>query len=152
MKHLASLFTTFSDLRWYQIMCFMYVSSGSDHLREKDGLWAVLVWLSILAARKQSVEEIVRDHWAKFGRHYYCRWEKWGKDTGIYAVDGTILLQLQLVYPCSALLRCAFPLYTEWKSATDCHSSIGRFFMMRKQQKLFTYWRSSVYMSLLVYK
>ncbi|KAJ7419193.1 phosphoglucomutase-like protein 5 [Willisornis vidua] len=50
-------------------------SSRSDHLREKDGLWAVLVWLSILAARKQSVEEIVRDHWAKFGRHYYCRFD-----------------------------------------------------------------------------
>ncbi|NXO32910.1 PGM5 protein, partial [Cisticola juncidis] len=49
--------------------------TGSDHLREKDGLWAVLVWLSILAARKQSVEEIVRDHWAKFGRHYYCRFD-----------------------------------------------------------------------------
>ncbi|XP_012497044.1 PREDICTED: phosphoglucomutase-like protein 5 [Propithecus coquereli] len=48
---------------------------GSDHLREKDGLWAVLVWLSIIAARKQSVEEIVRDHWAKFGRHYYCRFD-----------------------------------------------------------------------------
>uniref|UniRef100_A0A8C2NLW4 Phosphoglucomutase 5 n=1 Tax=Capra hircus TaxID=9925 RepID=A0A8C2NLW4_CAPHI len=49
--------------------------TGSDHLREKDGLWAVLVWLSIIAARKQSVEEIVRDHWAKFGRHYYCRFD-----------------------------------------------------------------------------
>ncbi|XP_049751179.1 phosphoglucomutase-like protein 5 [Loxodonta africana] len=49
--------------------------TGSDHLREKDGLWAVLVWLSILAARKQSVEEIVRDHWAKFGRHYHCRFD-----------------------------------------------------------------------------
>ncbi|KAM7076444.1 phosphoglucomutase-like protein 5 isoform X1 [Ciconia boyciana] len=49
--------------------------TGSDHIREKDGLWAVLVWLSILAARKQSVEEIVRDHWAKFGRHYYCRFD-----------------------------------------------------------------------------
>ncbi|NWQ70373.1 PGM5 protein, partial [Neopipo cinnamomea] len=49
--------------------------TGSDHLREKDGLWAVLVWLSILASRKQSVEEIVRDHWAKFGRHYYCRFD-----------------------------------------------------------------------------
>ncbi|XP_054253474.1 phosphoglucomutase-like protein 5 [Indicator indicator] len=49
--------------------------TGSDHLREKDGLWAVLVWLSILAARKQSVEEIVRDHWTKFGRHYYCRFD-----------------------------------------------------------------------------
>ncbi|NWX11695.1 PGM5 protein, partial [Aegotheles bennettii] len=49
--------------------------TGSDHLREKDGLWAVLAWLSILAARKQSVEEIVRDHWAKFGRQYYCRFD-----------------------------------------------------------------------------
>nr|XP_042706557.1 phosphoglucomutase-like protein 5 isoform X2 [Chrysemys picta bellii] len=50
-------------------------STGSDHLREKDGLWAVLVWLSIIAARKQSVEQIVRDHWTKFGRHYYCRFD-----------------------------------------------------------------------------
>uniref|UniRef100_A0A5F9C2Y0 Phosphoglucomutase 5 n=1 Tax=Oryctolagus cuniculus TaxID=9986 RepID=A0A5F9C2Y0_RABIT len=49
--------------------------TGSDHLREKDGLWAVLVWLSIIAARKQGVEEIVRDHWAKYGRHYFCRFD-----------------------------------------------------------------------------
>uniref|UniRef100_A0A8C9FNM4 Phosphoglucomutase 5 n=1 Tax=Pavo cristatus TaxID=9049 RepID=A0A8C9FNM4_PAVCR len=54
---------------------FFVFLNWSDHLREKDGLWAVLVWLSILAARKQSVEEIVRDHWAKFGRHYYCRFD-----------------------------------------------------------------------------
>ncbi|MGH0182759.1 UNVERIFIED_CONTAM: hypothetical protein FKN15_010670 [Acipenser sinensis] len=47
--------------------------AGSDHIREKDGLWAVLTWLSIMAARKQSVEEIVRDHWARLGRNYYCR-------------------------------------------------------------------------------
>lgn len=46
---------------------------GSDHIREKDGLWSVLMWLSIMAARKQTVEQIVREHWAKFGRHYYCR-------------------------------------------------------------------------------
>uniref|UniRef100_A0A8D0GSL4 Phosphoglucomutase 5 n=1 Tax=Sphenodon punctatus TaxID=8508 RepID=A0A8D0GSL4_SPHPU len=49
--------------------------TGSDHIREKDGLWAVLVWLSIMAARKQSVEEIVTEHWTKFGRHYYCRFD-----------------------------------------------------------------------------
>lgn len=49
--------------------------TGSDHLREKDGLWAVLVWLSILASRKQGVEEIVQDHWTRFGRHYYCRFD-----------------------------------------------------------------------------
>ncbi len=47
--------------------------SGSNHIREKDGLWAVLMWLNILAVRKQSVESIVRDHWAKFGRNFYTR-------------------------------------------------------------------------------
>jgi phosphoglucomutase len=47
--------------------------TGSDHVREKDGLWAVLFWLNILAARKQSVAAIVREHWAKFGRNFYSR-------------------------------------------------------------------------------
>ena len=47
--------------------------TGSDHVREKDGLWAVLLWLNIIAARKQSVDEIVREHWARFGRNYYTR-------------------------------------------------------------------------------
>ncbi len=47
--------------------------TGSNHVREKDGLWAVLFWLNILAVRKQSVESIVREHWAKFGRNFYSR-------------------------------------------------------------------------------
>jgi phosphoglucomutase len=47
--------------------------AGSSHVREKDGLWAVLMWLNILAARKQSVKEIVRAHWADYGRNYYSR-------------------------------------------------------------------------------
>ncbi len=48
--------------------------TGSDHVREKDGLWAALMWLSILAGRRgSSVEEIVRDHWRRFGRNYYSR-------------------------------------------------------------------------------
>ena len=47
--------------------------TGSSHVREKDGLWAVLFWLNILAVRKQSVEAIVREHWAKYGRNYYSR-------------------------------------------------------------------------------
>ena len=47
--------------------------TGSDHVREKDGLWAVLFWLNILAARKQSVAEIVKAHWAEYGRNYYSR-------------------------------------------------------------------------------
>lgn len=47
--------------------------TGSNHVREKDGLWAVLFWLNILAARQQSVEEIVKEHWATYGRNYYSR-------------------------------------------------------------------------------
>jgi len=47
--------------------------TGSDHIREKDGLWAVLFWLNILAVRKQSVADIVNDHWIKFGRDVYLR-------------------------------------------------------------------------------
>ncbi|MDO8291251.1 MAG: alpha-D-glucose phosphate-specific phosphoglucomutase [Gallionella sp.] len=47
--------------------------TGSDHIREKDGLWAVLFWLNILAVRIQSVENIVREHWAHFGRNVYSR-------------------------------------------------------------------------------
>ena len=47
--------------------------TGSNHVREKDGLWAVLLWLNILAARGQGVDEIVRDHWATYGRNYYTR-------------------------------------------------------------------------------
>jgi phosphoglucomutase len=47
--------------------------TGSDHVREKDGVWAVLLWLNILAVRKVSVDALARDHWAKFGRNYYAR-------------------------------------------------------------------------------
>ena len=49
--------------------------TGSDHVREKDGLWAVLFWLNIIAARKQSVEQIVTEHWTQFGRNYYTRYD-----------------------------------------------------------------------------
>ena len=47
--------------------------TGSDHVREKDGIWAVLLWLNILAARKQSVADIITEHWATYGRNYYAR-------------------------------------------------------------------------------
>ncbi|MFO7603614.1 MAG: alpha-D-glucose phosphate-specific phosphoglucomutase [Gammaproteobacteria bacterium] len=47
--------------------------SGSDHIREKDGLWAVLFWLNLIAIKQQSVEAITRAHWQQFGRHYYSR-------------------------------------------------------------------------------
>ncbi|HKY82513.1 MAG TPA: alpha-D-glucose phosphate-specific phosphoglucomutase [Sphingobium sp.] len=47
--------------------------TGSDHVREKDGIWAVLLWLNILAVRRQSVTQIMAEHWASFGRNYYAR-------------------------------------------------------------------------------
>ena len=55
--------------------------TGSDHVREKDGLWAVLLWLNILAVRRQSVKEIMLDHWATYGRNYYSRHDYEGINT-----------------------------------------------------------------------
>ena len=49
--------------------------TGSSHVREKDGLWAVLLWLNILAVRKQSVSEVVTYHWKNYGRDYYSRYD-----------------------------------------------------------------------------
>ncbi|WP_417719136.1 alpha-D-glucose phosphate-specific phosphoglucomutase [Salipiger sp.] len=47
--------------------------TGSDHVREKDGLWAVLFWLNVLAVRKCSVADLMTSHWASYGRNYYSR-------------------------------------------------------------------------------
>ncbi len=47
--------------------------TGSDHVREKDGLWAVLFWLNLLAVRRESVREIITSHWRSYGRNYYSR-------------------------------------------------------------------------------
>ena len=55
--------------------------TGSNHVREKDGLWAVLFWLNILAARQQSVEDIVKEHWQIYGRNFYSRHDYEGVDS-----------------------------------------------------------------------
>ncbi|NEN90111.1 MAG: alpha-D-glucose phosphate-specific phosphoglucomutase [Okeania sp. SIO3H1] len=55
--------------------------TGSNHVREKDGLWAVLFWLNILAARQESVENIVKEHWKIYGRNYYSRHDYEGVNT-----------------------------------------------------------------------
>ena len=68
--------------------------TGSDHVREKDGIWAVLAWLSIVASENPdaskplvTVEDIVTKHWKKYGRNYYCRWDFEGVDkTGANAM------------------------------------------------------------------
>lgn len=65
--------------------------TGSDHVREKDGLWAVLFWLNILAVRKQSVADIVAEHWQKYGRDVYTRHDYEG-----VAADGAKTLIEQL--------------------------------------------------------
>ena len=59
--------------------------TGSDHVREKDGVWAVLFWLNVVAARRASVEEIVRDHWRRFGRDIYSRHDYEGVDAAAAA-------------------------------------------------------------------
>ncbi|MBY3346226.1 alpha-D-glucose phosphate-specific phosphoglucomutase [Rhizobium laguerreae] len=55
--------------------------TGSSHVREKDGLWAVLLWLNILAVRGESVADIVTQHWQTYGRNYYSRHDYEGLDT-----------------------------------------------------------------------
>ena len=62
--------------------------TGSSHVREKDGLWAVLCWLQILAAKNQdsskplvTIEQIVKEHWATYGRNYYRRYDYEGLET-----------------------------------------------------------------------
>jgi phosphoglucomutase len=55
--------------------------TGSDHVREKDGLWAVLFWLNLLAIKGQPVSQILADHWARFGRDYYSRHDYEGIDS-----------------------------------------------------------------------
>ncbi|HDP90358.1 MAG TPA: alpha-D-glucose phosphate-specific phosphoglucomutase [Thioalkalivibrio sp.] len=62
--------------------------TGSDHVREKDGLWAVLFWLNLVAAKRQSVEEIVRAHWQRYGRNVYSRHDYEGVDAE--AANGVI--------------------------------------------------------------
>ncbi|RAU23185.1 alpha-D-glucose phosphate-specific phosphoglucomutase [Paramagnetospirillum kuznetsovii] len=60
--------------------------TGSDHVREKDGLWAVLMWLNVLARRKESVADIVTAHWKEYGRNVYSRHDYEGIDAK--AADG----------------------------------------------------------------
>ncbi len=69
--------------------------SGSNHIREKDGLWAVLFWLNLLAVRRAPVADIIRQHWREYGRNYYTRYDYEGLDTE--AAAGVIrYLQQQL--------------------------------------------------------
>lgn len=78
--------------------------TGSDHIREKDGIWAVLAWLSILAHKNKenlggeklvTVEDIVRQHWTTYGRHYYTRYDYENVDAGAAKELMACLVELQ---------------------------------------------------------
>jgi phosphoglucomutase len=60
------------------IISVMLVSvsrTGSDHIREKDGVWAALAWLQVLSVKNQSVEQLLIDHWKTYGRNFFTRYE-----------------------------------------------------------------------------
>ncbi|KPQ06376.1 MAG: phosphoglucomutase Pgm [Rhodobacteraceae bacterium HLUCCA12] len=73
--------------------------TGSDHVREKDGLWAVLLWLNILAEWRMPVAAMMADHWARFGRNYYSRHDYEGIDS---AVAATLIDDLRGALPAMA--------------------------------------------------
>jgi phosphoglucomutase len=70
--------------------------TGSDHVREKDGLWAVLFWLNLIAIKQQSVSEIVHAHWQQFGRDIYSRHDYEAIDSGI---ANEMLVHLRALLP-----------------------------------------------------
>lgn len=57
--------------------------TGSDHIREKDGVWAMLCWLSIMAGRKASIEQILHSHWTEFGRNFFTRYDYENVDSSV---------------------------------------------------------------------
>ncbi|MGB5454708.1 MAG: alpha-D-glucose phosphate-specific phosphoglucomutase [Gammaproteobacteria bacterium] len=81
--------------------------TGSDHVREKDGLWAVLFWLNILAVRRQAVADIVHDHWTQYGRDVYTR-----HDYEAVSTEGANNLMDQLRTRTSELIGQRFGDYT----------------------------------------
>jgi phosphoglucomutase len=70
--------------------------TGGDHIREKDGIWTVLFWLNLVAVTGKPVDVIVREHWARFGRHYYSRHDYEGVDS---AVADTMMARLRTTLP-----------------------------------------------------
>jgi phosphoglucomutase len=70
--------------------------TGSNHIREKDGLWAVLFWLNILAVKQQSVEQLMRSHWQTYGRNYYSRHDYEGVESDR---ANTLITQIQNAMP-----------------------------------------------------
>merc|ERR1719319_1936243 len=66
--------------------------TGSDHIREKDGIWAALAWLQVLAVKKMSIEDVLREHWEEYGRNFFTRYDYEGCDS---APCNTMMLNLE---------------------------------------------------------
>ena len=86
--------------------------TGSSHIREKDGIWAVLFWLSILAATGKTVEQITVEHWKKYGHSYFIRHDYEGIDT---AVADKLMTDLEAKLP--SLNNKTFESFTVEKAA-----------------------------------
>ncbi|XP_048394866.1 phosphoglucomutase-1 isoform X2 [Stegostoma tigrinum] len=84
--------------------------TGSDHIREKDGLWAVLAWLSIIAKCKQSVETIMQEHWQKYGRNFFTRYDYEEVDA---AAAGKIMKDLETLMSDRAFIGHKFTVCEE---------------------------------------
>lgn len=91
--------------------------SGSSHIREKDGLWAVLFWLNLLAARRLPVAQLVREHWQEYGRNYYTRHDYEGLDNSV--AQG---LMQTLRDDCSQLTGTQLGRYTIQTSDDFCYT------------------------------
>ncbi|CAH0755588.1 unnamed protein product [Diatraea saccharalis] len=89
--------------------------TGSDHVREKDGMWAALAWLSVIANTAQSVEQILMDHWAKFGRNYFTRY-----DYEECASD-----------PCNEMMQVLERRITEAGFVGSSHSAAGKTYVVK---------------------
>lgn len=58
-----------------KVFSFKFFSTGSNHIREKDGIWAVLAWISIMEHTGMSIEDILKKHWQTYGRNYFTRYD-----------------------------------------------------------------------------
>ena len=94
--------------------------TGSNHIREKDGIWAALAWLQILAKKKMTVEEVLKDHWNQFGRNFFTRYDYEGQ----WSIHCTELITNVCVEGCESA-PCE-TMMTNLQSFVDDKANIGR--------------------------
>ena len=107
--------------------------TGSDHIREKDGLWAMLAWISILMEANKDIAEgeclvqvrdIVANHWAKYGRHFYCRYDYEGRC--VPRVLGSSSVNAYLLDNVTILFSFHSTLASSYSGGKRCRKQDGR--------------------------